>query len=148
MISTFITSYRLKNTYRVNTIIYTLKQISIIKILLPVSLYKNQELKIFAHIISIVYEIGFFFLGKILYFLILNILGSFINTRMFSTTQDKYYAVILMKMDERQFVLFQHFYTLFKHCIGYIPCFLYFSLSLDYPPWLCFLLPISYMEIN
>lgn len=47
MLDTFLISFRLKNTYRVNSIIYMFKQIPIIRRVLPMSLYKNQSLKIF-----------------------------------------------------------------------------------------------------
>ena len=67
MIESFITSFRLKNTYRVNSIIYSIKQFPIIKRILPNSLYKNKGLKIFAGIISILWEIINIFIGKILY---------------------------------------------------------------------------------
>ena len=53
MIKTFITSFKLKNTYRTNSIIYSIKQLPIIRKILPNSLYKNKGLKIFANIISI-----------------------------------------------------------------------------------------------
>ena len=53
MIETFITCFKLKSTYRVNSIIYSIKQFPIIKKILPDSLYKNRGLKIFANIIRI-----------------------------------------------------------------------------------------------
>ena len=66
MLKTFIISFKLKNTYRVNSIIYSLKQFPIIKKILPDSLYKNKGLKIFANIISILVEIINIFIGKLL----------------------------------------------------------------------------------
>ena len=45
MIKTFITSFKLQNTYRVNSIIYSIKQLPIIRKILPNSLYKNKTLK-------------------------------------------------------------------------------------------------------
>ena len=54
MIKSFIISFKLKNTYRANSIIYSLKQFPIINKILPSSLYKNKVLKIFANIISII----------------------------------------------------------------------------------------------
>ena len=53
MLKTFITSFKLQNTYRTNSIIYSIKQLPIIRKILPNSLYKNRGLKIFANIISI-----------------------------------------------------------------------------------------------
>lgn len=51
-------SFALKNTYRVNSILYSLKQIPLIKRLLPDTLYQAKELKIFANIISVLWEIA------------------------------------------------------------------------------------------
>ena len=52
MIKTWLIAYRIHNTYRVNSIIYGLKQIPIIKKFLPASLYKHLGLKTFANILS------------------------------------------------------------------------------------------------
>lgn len=41
-------SFSLKSTYRVNGILFSLKQIPLLKRLLPVTLYKVKGLKIFA----------------------------------------------------------------------------------------------------
>ena len=71
MLKIFIISFKLKNTYRVNSIIYSLKQFPIIKKILPDSLYKNKGLKIFANIISILVEIINIFIGKLLYILLM-----------------------------------------------------------------------------
>ena len=67
MLKTFITSFKLQNTYRTNSIIYSIKQLPLIKRILPNSLYKNKGLKIFANIISILWEIISIFIGKIIY---------------------------------------------------------------------------------
>ena len=67
MIKSFITSFKLRNTYRANSIIYSIKQFPIINKVLPNSLYKNKGLKIFANIMSILIEFIFTFLGKFLY---------------------------------------------------------------------------------
>lgn len=165
MFNTFLISFRLKTTYRVNSIIYMLKQISGLKKLLPVTLYENQGLKVFATIISIIWEIVSIFFGKIIYFsvmlmiplyyldnininsffqllLFLSLSGAFFNTGMFEPSKDKYYAVILMKMDERQFVLSQYLYMLLRYYIGCVPCYMFLSSLLNYPIELACILPL------
>ena len=67
-------SFSLKNTYRVNSILYSLKQIPFIKKLLPETLYKVKGLKIFANILSIIWEIISVFLGKLIYLSLIHIL--------------------------------------------------------------------------
>ena len=54
---TFRISFALKNTYRVNTILFSLKQIPLIKKLLPGSLYRSQALKILAGVIAALWEV-------------------------------------------------------------------------------------------
>lgn len=165
MLDTFLISFRLKNTYRVNSIIYMFKQIPIIRRVLPMSLYKNQSLKIFVTILNTIWEIISVFLGKIIYFAIMLIIplnfmnvfnframlqllfflslgGAFFNTGMFDPSKDKYYAVILMKMDGREFVLSQYLYTLFRHYVGYMTAFMILSFILQYPFWLSYILPL------
>ena len=61
-------SFSLKNTYRVNGILFSLKQIPLLKRLLPATLYKVKGLKIFANILSVLWEIVSTFIGKFLYF--------------------------------------------------------------------------------
>ena len=61
-------SFALKNTYRVNGILFSLKQIPLLKRLLPASLYRVRGLKIFANALSALWEIASAFIGKFLYF--------------------------------------------------------------------------------
>lgn len=171
MLNTFLISYRLKNTYRVNGIIYGLKQIPIIKRFLPTSLYKNTFLKVFANILSTIWEILTVFLGKIIYFaamfalplmvmennstniflqllLFLSIGGSLFNTGIFSPTKDKYYAVVLMKMDARQLVLSECLYGLIRHIVGFIVCFMIFSSGYQMDSWLCYILAFGIIGLK
>ena len=60
-------SFSLKNTYRVNGVLFSLKQIPLVKRLLPATLYQVKGLKIFANILSVLWEIVSVFLGKFLY---------------------------------------------------------------------------------
>ena len=62
-------SFALKNTYRVNTILYAFKQIPLVKRLLPETLYRVRSLKLFANILSAIWELLSVFLGKFLYFI-------------------------------------------------------------------------------
>ena len=40
MLKTFITSFKLQNTYRVNSIIYSIKQLPVVKRILPIAYIK------------------------------------------------------------------------------------------------------------
>lgn len=160
-------SFSLRNTYRVNTILYSLKQIPIIKKLLPQSIYKVKGLKIFANVLSVIWEVAAVFLGKFLYFLLmvcgagmlyktlpvhqvflhilffLTVIGAFMNTHMFNPTRDKYYAMILMRMDARQYTLVNYGYAILKVIVGFLPFSLLFGLLRGVPLWICLLIPFS-----
>ena len=131
MLNNFLISFKVKNAYIVNELIYNISRIPLIGKLIPNKFYKYKLFKIISIIISIIYNIIKIFGFKLLYiycflvlpfnnvsyfaliqaFLFLAILGSFINTEIFNPTKDKYYMLILMKMDAK------------SHTIG---AFLYF----------------------
>lgn len=160
-------SFSLKNTYRVNGILFSLKQIPLLKRLLPVTLYKVKGLKVFANILSVLWEIVSAFLGKFLYIfamvygigvfyqglsendvflhilLILTVIGSFTNTHLFNPSKDKYYAMILMRMDAREYTLVNYTYEIIKVVIGFLPFTILFGMNKGLPLWLCLLLPLS-----
>ncbi len=158
-------SFSLKNTYRVNGILFSLKQIPLLKRLLPATLYKVKGLKIFANILSVVWEFVSAFIGKFLYFftmvcgvgilykelpenqvflhilLFLTVIGSFTNTNLFNPTKDKYYAMFLMRMDAREYTLVNYLYSILKVVIGFMPFTLLFGTDREVPLWFCLLLP-------
>ena len=164
MLKTFITSFKLQNTYRTNSIIYSIKQLPLIKKALPNSLYKSRGLKIFANIISIMLEVISIFIGKIIYiaamifmplswyktnqadtfihlFVFLTFAGGVLNTYMLNPTKDKYYAIILMNINAREYGLSNYYYQLLKLIIGFLPFTILFGWMLGVPLWVQILLP-------
>ena len=171
MFSAFKTSFKLKNAYRVNTIIYSIKQFPGLNKIVSSSLYKNDALKILASVLSVLYEIFTTFFGKVVYTLIfvfgisllyqtnlannflhifvcLTIVGGFINNYMFDPTKDKYYAMILMNMDARKYTLSNYMYSLLRVIIGFLPFTLLFGLICKNPVWVCLLLPLFVVMIK
>lgn len=164
MIDSFIISFKLKNTYKVNGIIYALKQIPLIK-RLPASLYASPGLKVFSYIVAAMIEFGSFFLGKFLYLLLfttlplmffgqvgsaegflhifffLTLIGTFLNTHMFKASKDKYYAMFLMGMDAKKFTLSNYIYFLFKTFVGFLPLTLAFGLAQGLDFGICLIMP-------
>lgn len=158
-------SFSLKNTYRVNSILYSLKQIPLIKKLLPETLYRVHAFKVFANVLSVLWEIISVFLGKAIYFavmlygagtlyqsaqssrlylhilLFLTITGAIMNTYMFDPGRDKYYAMILLRMDARQYTLVNYGYAILKVIVGFLPVTLVFGLLQNIPIWICLLIP-------
>ena len=158
-------SFSLRNTYRVNGILYSLKQIPLLKKCLPDALYRVRGLKVFANVVSAIWEILSAFLGKYLYFLILiagagrfcegapqaglflhilvflTVIGAFSNTYLFNPSRDKYYAIILMGMNAREFALIHYGYSMGKLLVGFLLFATIFGTMAGVPLWLCLLIP-------
>lgn len=167
MNKTFQISFSLRNTYRVNSILYALKQVPLLKKLLPDALYQVQGLKVLANIISIVWEVVSVFLGKFLYFavmiagigllyksvpgnqlflhilLFLSFVGALTNTFMFHPSKDKYYAIVLMRMNAKEYTLTNYCYSILKVIVGFIPFSILFGLDKDLPLWILIIIPFA-----
>lgn len=167
MNKTFKISFSLKNTYRVNTILYSLKQIPLIRRILPQELYRDPDIKIFANIVSGIWEFIKAFLGKFLYFLlmitlvvslyktesenqvflhifvILTLIGAWVNTYIFNPTKDKYYALILLGMDAKEYALVTYTYEMLKIAAGYVIFGLIFGSMCGLAVWQCLMLPFA-----
>lgn len=166
-------SFSLKNTYRVNAVLYSIKQIPLLKKVLPNTLYRAGWLKIFANILSGIWELISAFGGKILYLLFmifgaavlygessdalilhllifLSVIGAFTNTYMFNPSRDKYYGMMLMRMDARDYTLVNYSYSIIKLIIGFMPFILIFGLRKGMPIWMCLLIPffIAGLKLN
>lgn len=165
MFKTLRISFSLKNTYRVNGILYSLKQIPLLKKILPQALYKVRGLKIFANVLSVIWEVISIFIGKFLYFLTmvcgigilyertpasptflhillcLTLVGAYMNTSMFNPSRDKYYAMILMRMNAKDYTLVNYGYAILKVIIGFLPFSILFGLLRGVPLWFCLLIP-------
>ena len=167
MIKTLRISFSLRNTYRVNSILYSIRQIPLIKNIFLETIYRMQGFKVLANVLSVFGEIISAFLGKILYFLLmimgasllyglpeetdvrlvlhilvfLSILGSIINTYMFDPSKDKYYAMILLGMDAREYTLVNYFYAILKVLVGFAFCSFVFGFAMGLSVWQCLLIP-------
>ena len=82
MRKTLVISFALRNTYRVNGILYSIKQIPLVGRLLPEKLYSVTALKLLANILSVLWEVVSVFLGKLIYFLTMVLgIGLLMKTR-------------------------------------------------------------------
>ena len=166
MLRTFRIAFSLKNTYRVNAILYAIRQIPLLRRVLPERLYRIRWLKIAANILAAIWEVATVFVGKILYLLLmvagagslytgvpadglfvhilffLTLIGAYMNTYMFNPTNDKYYAMMLLRMDARRFMLSGYIYAMLKVLIGFLPLLLWFGTRWAVPVWLCLLFPL------
>ena len=165
MLQTFLISFRLRNTYKVNTIIYALKSIPGIRKILPDKLYQSKVLKIIGNIISVLLEIANIFIGKFLYVFLmifsmmsiyktnssstflhilvfLTIIGAFMNTYMFNPTKDKYYAMFIMRMNAKNYSLSNYFYAIIKVIIGFLPFTIIFGTLSHVNLGICLFIPL------
>ena len=144
-------AFRLKNAYMLNSVIYALKQIPFVKKVLPRTLYQSRGLKILAQIIAVIIEIGKIFLLKGAYLgflvvlpltlykfnnpsdlylhmlLLLTLIGLLINTGIIEPNKHRYYAIILMRMNAREYTLASLGYYIFKTILGFLPFLALFS---------------------
>ncbi len=147
MWKTFKISRSIKNTYTTNAIIHSFRSIPIIGKLLPVELYSIGALKIFAGVITAIWDILKIFLGKFLssaiifivpailgetqlermggafihIFVLWTIVGAYINTVMFNSDINDYYAVVQLNIDARKYILSSYIYDMIRIIVGYIP---------------------------
>lgn len=156
--------------YKANGIIYWLKALPIIKKLLPNSLYASTNLKVFASIIGIQAELSSIFLSKGLYvfivylsalgmsapaadsflhiLLFLTIVGGFLNTHMFNPTKDKFYAICMMRINVRTYVISNYIYFLMKMFIGFLTFSLIFGTIIGVGPLACLVVPILVVSVK
>ncbi len=171
MYNTFITSFKLRSAYRTNSIIYAIREFPLVKKLLSTSLYKDKSLKTFGNVVSIILEICSIFLGKLLYiwlcifsllslfevntsdsflhiFVFLTLAGGLLNTYMFNPTKDKYYAIIIMRMEAREFALANYCYAMLKTLLGFMPFTIMFGLVTNVPLIICLTMPIFVVMVK
>ena len=75
--------------------------------------------------------------------LFLMVIGGYANTSLFNPSKDKYYAIILMRMDTREYTLVNYIYALLKAVIRFLPFMILFGVDRDVPLWLCILLSFA-----
>jgi hypothetical protein len=171
MLNTFFLSFRLRNTFKTNTIIYGLKSVPVLKKFLPNRLYASKGLKKFANAVSILAEIGTVFIGKLIYFLIIlymltimggsapsltllhilmftTIIGAVCNTSIFNPSRDKFYGIVLMRMDAAEYVISNFLYTLLKTAIGMGILSLIFGTKLHLSVLQCLAIPLYIVEVK
>lgn len=168
MLKTLRLSFALKNTYRVNGILYAIKQVPLLRRILPYNIYKVKGFKVFANVLSVLWEIISAFIGKILYFLLmiiallalyelpteqepavflhifvlLTVIGAFSNSYMFNPTKDKYYAMILLGMDAKEYTLVNYIYAHIKLILGFTLCAFLLGSMAGLAAWQCILIPL------
>ena len=76
---------------------------------------------------------------SILFFLTL--IGAVMNTYMFNPTKDKYYAILLMRMNAREYTLVNYSYEILKVLVGFLVFGCILGAMVGVPIWVCVLIP-------
>jgi hypothetical protein len=170
MLRTFLLSFRLRNTYRANGFIYSIRSLPLIHKILPSRLYASRGLKKLANVISVLTEIFTALFGKVIYFLILlflvqkmntdpssallhmlfftTMIGGLLNTSIFEPSRDRYYGIILMHMKASEYVISNFFYTLLKTIAGMGLFALLFGQAMQLTCMQCLLIPLYIAEVK
>ena len=127
MFNTLKMSLKIDYTYKINSFIYNLRKLPILKDLITNDLYKSKNLKFLFNFIIIIYLCLKSLFLKISYFIcilllanIINyrnipqsfihiyffftLIGFFINNKLLSTSSKKYFSIIIFKMNAKKFM--------------------------------------------
>lgn len=170
MTKAIVHSFKLKNAYKANSIIFSLKSIPLIKSLLPQSLYSSPLLKQFANVLGVISKIVSLFLGKALYMALiywgafdltdsagnslinilffLTLVGGIMNTHLFIPTRDKFYAIVLMRMSAREYTLTDYFTYIINTLIGFLPFSVIFGKLCGLNIFTCLLFPLFVVMVK
>lgn len=162
MLKTFQNAYRVKNTYRVNSFIYSLKMIPLVGKLIPYNFYSDSALKILGYIVSgfmelletfgykLLYIFGAFFLPYQFFenpgpdvflhiFFFMTLAGAFANAPLLVNSKDKFYAISLLKMDAKEYTVSCFAFYLLKVFLGMEIFMLIFCLIFGANPFIALL---------
>ena len=156
MLNDFLLSFRVKNAYTVNQWIYAFQRIPLLGKLIPDQFYKYKAFKVISTILTIIRQLIVIFGYKLLYifsfiifpisfyqadrldlflhiYFFLAVLGSFSNTEIFNPTKDKYYMLVLMKMNAKNHTISNFLYFLASTFVGQLTAIL--ILGYGMVPW-------------
>lgn len=165
MIKEFIQTFKLKTTYEVNSVLYSLKQMPIIKHIIPYDIYKITVFKVIGNIINVIKEFIKTSIGKMIYillmilvpcfifntsptnaflniFVFLTLIGGLINTPVFTPSREKYYAIRLLRMNAKKYAISEYIIEFIKILIGYLPLLLLIKLVTKMPGIIVLSLPL------
>ena len=166
MIKTLLISLKLSHAYNFNTFVYRLRKLPLVGRLFPESLYAKTNLKSFISFLIIAVEILWLFAGKFLYLGIMvfwpiflmplphsesyvhllfcfTLSGALVNTEILSVTKEKYYAVILMRIDDKYYALSSFILYIASQWITFFPASIVFGLLAHVPAYFILMLPFA-----
>ena len=163
MINTIINSIKFNNRYNANAFIYRLRSLPLIGKYIPKDLYNDYLLEILINLVVYIYIILSPFIGKFIYllfflvlplgeivnpyifihiFVFLTLIGGVFNTDMFNPSKNKYYAIVLMRMNPKKYAVSNFLFFCFKLLISFYPSVILFGLMYEVNIFVLLLLPI------
>ena len=163
MINMIINSFKFNNAYNKNAFIYRLRQLPLIGQKVPIDLYNDYLLDALINLIVGIYSIVKPFLGKLIYlllfialpmeyyknpntfihiFVFLTLIGGVFNTYLFNPAKDKYYSIVLMRMNAKKYAVSNLISFLITTCISFYPAIIFFGLMYKVNIFLLILLPL------
>jgi len=134
-----------------------MRQLPLIKNLFTVKFYSDSNLKLVIRIFINLYRGIKAFAGKLLYvglmitlpmrlagadgemfvhiLFVLTIAGAVGNTEIFNASKEKYYAVILMRMEAKGYIIANYVWFLLKSAVTFIPAMMLFGWLWDRPAY-------------
>ena len=169
MVKSFRQGFAVKCTARANAFLYALKQIPVLKKLIPQEVYSARVLKVLAYTVIALWEIGVTFATKAFYlgaaimcptllisetglpkatvFLhiltCLTLIGGAGNHKLFDSSKLGYHIIGLLRMDAQKYTISNFLYQQLRFFVGFLPFTLLFGLLADVPPVICLLIPFA-----
>lgn len=178
MIQTLAVYFSLEISYKMNSILYHLRKLPLIKRVFAGKSYDMNNFKAIIKVFAILNEIIGTILYKALYLLMVigfvltsfgiglvndsapiapmflhvltcwTLVGAILNNHVFENNDNSYYAIVLLRMDAKKYALTNYAYTLFKHFTGLMLCMLLFSVILKLPYYYIILYPLYVVGIK
>lgn len=165
MINTLRHSFALSNTYYTNTLIYRAKHLPGAGKFVSTTLYENEGLKAMADVISLLFAVIRNIISKVFYLLLmvlvpilglklsvgntfgtvlffLTLAGGVINTELLNPTKNKYYAVVLLRVDSKHYALASFLAFLVKNMLFMTAILLVLCIYYQLPIWYAIMFPL------
>ena len=165
MLKTLKYTFKLRKTYKTNSVLYVLRQLPFVKKILPPSLSESKVLNFIATLIFLIWEIVAMTYGKVIYYFfgitgivnlsdtpeasefflqtlaLFTLVGMVLNVDFLSYRKDKQYALSIFKLNAKEYTLVDLFYSFFKTVVGTMPFILILGPAYNIPLWFCILVP-------
>jgi len=169
MINMIINSFKFNNAYNKNAFIYRLRQLPFIGKKVPVDLYNDYLLDLLINLFVGIYSIIKPFLGKFLYlllflvwpmdyfknpntfihiFVFLTLIGGVFNAYLFNPSKEKYYSIVLMRMNAKKYAVSNLISFLTVTCISFYPSVIFWGLFYEVNLFILILLPLFVVGVK